>query len=164
MNTQILQLTVANDLKYLPAILSLVREFGRIRGLNKKKQQHLELATEEAIVNAMQYALPSAQGEPLLIRCLEIPRGLCISVIDKGRPAIIDFKQLEQEEVTEEDRMEQLGVLLMSGMTDRIECRNLGMEGREVRIEFHLEDRFIVDREAEKTSCNHNGPAESFVA
>jgi len=163
MNTQILQLTVANDLKYLPAILCLVREFGRIRGLSKKKQQHLELATEEAIVNAMQYALPSA-GEPFIIRCTEIPRGLCISVIDKGRPAIIDFKQLEQEEVTEEDRMEQLGVLLMKGMTDRIECRNLGMEGREVRIEFHLEDRSIVDREAEKTSCNHDGPAELFVA
>ena len=161
MNNQILQLTVTNDVKYLEAILCLVREFGRIRGLSRKKQQYLELATEEAIVNAIEYAPPN-QDEPLRIRCLEIPRGLCISVIDKGRPAIIDFQHLEQGEITEEQLMEQLGVLLMRGMADRIECRNLGMEGREVRIEFHLEDRSIADREGRKSSGNHTSPSENF--
>ncbi len=144
MNRPALQLSVASDLKYLPAILSLVREFGRIRGLSDDKLRHLQSAVEEVVINAVQYAA-TPESESLQISCMEIPQGLSISVIDKGRPAIVDLTRFEHEQLSEEQRLEQLGVLLMSGMSDRIECRNLGMGGRELRIEFHLNDDSVAD-------------------
>lgn len=54
MNRPALQLSVASDLKYLPAILSLVQEFGRIRGLSDNKLRHLQPAVEEVVINAVQ--------------------------------------------------------------------------------------------------------------
>ena len=74
MNRPALQLSVASDLKYLPAILSLVREFGRIRGLSDNKLRHLQPAVEEVVINAVQYA-SGVDEEPLQIRCMDIPQG-----------------------------------------------------------------------------------------
>lgn len=162
MNRPGLQLSVAPDLKYLPCILGMIREFGRICGLAAEKRRHLELAVEEAVVNAIQYA-SAVEGEPLQIHCREIPQGLSVSVIDKGRPAIIDFSRFEEEQLGDKQDIDQLGVLLMSGMSDRVECRNLGMNGRELRMEFHFEDDPVADQPQVSSTCCSSVHRESVT-
>lgn len=158
MNNEALQITLPGEVRYLPALLKFVRELGKTRGLGDEKLQHLELATEEAVVNALKYA-PSEGGEPLKLTCREIANGMQVTVQDKGEPALIDFEQLDKLNLEEDERFEQAGLLVLSGLTDYVECRNCGTGGREMCIEVHFDDNSIAEETEDGTDIVEGFPA-----
>ena len=149
MASHFLKIEMCNDVKYLPAVLNLVKEFGKIRGVNNKKLMNIELATEEAIVKAVGYA-ESLCENPIVITCREIPRGVEISVMDKGKPDIIDFRAIENKNLPEEEMVKNLDAVIMKGISDKVEYKNLGMDGREIVMEFYIDDVPIMESYKEK--------------
>ncbi len=149
MTQQSLKIEMSTDIKYLQATLNLIREFGKIRGLNRKKQMSLELAAEESIVRAVGYC-KGFTSEPIVIKCSEIPRGVRLSVLDKGKPDIINFNELDNKELSKEEIVKNLDTMIMKGISDKVECRNLGMDGREMVMEFYLDDVSIIESERDK--------------
>ena len=146
MEQQILKVEMSNNIKYLPAVLNLIKEFGRIRGLSRKKQMNMELAAEEAIVRAIGYTRLYTD-EPIIVKCVEIPKGVRVSVLDKGKPDIVNFNELDESNLSEEELVKNLDKMIMKGISDRVEYRNLGMDGKEIVIEFYVDDVSIVESE-----------------
>jgi anti-sigma regulatory factor (Ser/Thr protein kinase)/GNAT superfamily N-acetyltransferase len=149
MQSQSLKIEMQNNIKYLPAVLNSIKEFGKIRGLIKNKQMNLELAAEESIVRAVDYC-NGFTDDPIIISCSEIPRGVRLSVYDKGKPDIIDFSELDNKNLSEEELFKNVDTMIMKGISDKVEFRNLGMDGREIVMEFYLDDVSILDSEKDK--------------
>ncbi len=149
MKQHILKIEMCNHVKYLSPVLELVKEFGKIRGLNKKKLRDIQLGTEEAIVKAIGYS-ESFCDDPIIVKCIEIPKGIRISVHDKGKPDIIDFTSMKKKEISEEEIIKNLDTIIMNIISDKIEYRNLGMNGREIVMEFYLDGSSVFEDFNEK--------------
>lgn len=129
------------NIKYLKATLTLVKEVGLARGLCSAKNYALELVTDEILQIINSYAGTLSQP-PVTISLYEVAQGVAVRIQYSGPPAEIDL-DLEK---SKED--EDYSVVLVAGFTDILECKNLGMEGREFYFEIHFnEEQLAQERE-----------------
>jgi serine/threonine-protein kinase RsbW len=91
-------------------------------------------ATEEAIVNVITYAFSPEETAFFDIEISVSGMDFIVTIRDKGKP--YDFSSLELNE----ESWEGLGVKMMQGLTDKVEFRNLGFEGRSQSLIKHLAD------------------------
>ena len=82
----------------------------------------------------------SARKELITLSLFEITKGIGVCVKDVGQPAHI---VLDPEKAKEED---DFTIVLLAGMTDVVECRNLGLEGREFYFEIHFEQEQLANQ------------------
>lgn len=132
-NTQeIISVRIANDIHYIEAALSCVSFAAKRFGISQKEIKKLEIATEEAVANVIQYAYEADEYAYIDISVLVEGFSFIISIKDKGKP--FDFFSLSAED----EHVSGLGVKMMQNLTDKLEFRNLGSKGREQRLIKHL--------------------------
>ena len=91
----------------------------------EKDIDKLCLATEEAMVNVINYAFSPNETAYFEIRISISGMDFMVTIHDKGKP--YDFSAFELSD----EKWDGLGVKMMQGLTDRVEFKNLGSEGRE---------------------------------
>ena len=123
---------MVNDVQYIEAVLSAISMVAKRFNLQDSEIGKLCIATEEAIVNVITHAFAVDEVAYLDIS-LEVS-GINFSVIiaDKGKP--YDFTSL----ALSGEHLEGLGVRMMEGLTNKLEFKNLGANGREQHLIKHL--------------------------
>jgi len=130
----IFSLRVINDIKYIETVLSAIGGVARLFSMLEKDIEKLCLATEEAMVNLIKYAFSPEEVAFLEIEISVSGMDFMVTIHDKGKP--FDFSTLELNN----ENWAGLGVKMMQGLTDKLEIRNKGSEGREQRLIMHLID------------------------
>lgn len=138
------------EVRYLGAILALVKQAGKTRGLSLSKNYALENATEEVLELVNRYA-DASRKELVTLSLFEITKGIGVCVKDVGQPAHI---VLDPEKAIEED---DFTIILLAGMTDVLECKNLGLEGREFYFEIHLEQEQLASERVKPEKLDQTG-------
>lgn len=126
------------ELCYIRAIFAFVKQVGKTLGLSMKKNYALENATEEVLQLVSRYT-DSSRKELVTLSLFKITKGIGVCVKDVGQPAHI---VLDPEKAKEED---DFTIILLAGMTDVLECKNLGLEGREFYFEIHFEQELLAN-------------------
>jgi len=133
------EITIPNDITYLPAVQAYAEEVSRLLGFNKKDISMILLALEEAVTNVIKHAFE--KGENATFKIIFKPKSTCLTIIvkDKGLPyepeLIHDFNI---DEAFEHKSAPGLGSLLMKKSVDEVSFYNLGREGKELHLTKYL--------------------------
>jgi serine/threonine-protein kinase RsbW len=125
------RLTVPNDLAFLPLVTQYVAQVATLHGFTGEDTSKIEIATEEAVSNVIKHAFQPGEEATFDIFCELMPTGIRVIVADKGIP-------FDPEKVTPftpgQTEAPGIGNFLMHQLMDSTEIRNLGKEGKEVRL------------------------------
>jgi anti-sigma regulatory factor (Ser/Thr protein kinase) len=135
------RLTVLNDTRYLPLMLTFVRDFAVLSGVGAAVLTRLELAVEEAVTNVIEHAFGAEETATFDIVCTAVPGGVEVAVQDRGLP--FDPTQVEEwhpQSVDDAAAGHGLGAVLMRRLVDEFGYTNRGAEGKEVRLVVHSEE------------------------
>lgn len=138
------------DIKYLASILALVKKVGGARGLCQRKNDALELVTDE-ILQFIEKHAGLSHKIPITLSLYEIVQGIAVKIKYLGSPVNIN---LDLEKAKEE---ENYAVILIAGFTDVLECKNLGMAGREFYFEIHFNEEQLA-KERDRQSLQISPP------
>jgi len=133
------EITIPNDITYLPAVQAYAEEVSRLLGFNKKDISMILLALEEAVTNVIKHAFEKVENATFKI--IFKPKSTCLTIIvkDKGLPyepeLIHDFNI---DEAFEHKSVPGLGSLLMKKSVDEVSFYNLGREGKELHLTKYL--------------------------
>ena len=130
----VLTIRMVNNMRYIETILTAVSNVARLFSMPQKDIDKLCMATEEAIVNVINYAFTPEETACFDVRISVSGMDFIVTIHDKGKP--YDFSALELNS----ENLEGLGVKMMQGLTDKLAFRNLGGEGREQCLIKHLVD------------------------
>jgi serine/threonine-protein kinase RsbW len=137
-----LKLSVPNDKDYLRIVQSSAREAAALFGFSEADVYKVELAVEEAVTNVIKHAYEAGENSTFDVICEGIPRGIKITVKEKGIP--YDPKK-HAEYSPDVDLDEQsgrgLGMFLMRELMDEVHFLNLGAEGKETRLVLLHKDK-----------------------
>jgi len=140
--TQLAQLSLIADKKYLPLAMDFMRDIAVVVGLQEADANKLELIVEEASLNVIEHAFDDDEKGVFEIIILRKPGQLVISIRDKGLP--FDFHKVKPGENS------GLGMVLMKALADEIHFVNLGREGKEVVFVKNLPYKNITELEEVK--------------
>ena len=124
-SAQIMTLTVVNELQYVEVVLEAIAGIARRFSMAEKEILTLCTATEEAMVNVIHYGYFPDERAYFDIAISVSDVDFTVSIRDKGKP--FDFSTLKWDD----EHIEGLSVKMMRELTDKVEFRNLGSEGRE---------------------------------
>ncbi len=128
-------LTVANDFSYLPIVLNFVKGIAQLAGFAENDQQRIELAVEEAVSNVIKHAFKPGEKASYDVQCALQPKGLSIAIFNQGLPfdpkRLADFNP-EADVIKNEVR--GLGRFFIKSLMDKVEYKNLGKKGKELRL------------------------------
>ncbi len=139
-----IKLTVPSDPTYLTIILDMVRGMANIMGFEQEDIYHLEVGTEEAVTNVLQYAFEEDEDASFDIILEALPLGLNILIREQGipfDPACIH--EYSKETLSKDLDQKGLGTFLMKQLFNEVYYHNLGKEGKETRLFKHLNNRQI---------------------
>ena len=149
------QLTVPNDLSYLPAIQAYVTEIGRKTGFEEEELNQIDLGLEEAVTNVIEHAFDSREKATFRIICQPMPAGLRIIIRERGIP--YDPSQTPQyhpDQVSFDSSPKGLGTFLIRETMDEYSFRYLGKRGKEVHLIKYLKkghiENYLPGREMER--------------
>lgn len=141
LNIDRVELTLPNELSYLPLALLLVRETAKKFGFEGKSLHEIELATEEAAANAIEHAFEKGTRGTFSMICEKTAQGLRIIIKEQGIP--FDPARIESiapaSDPSETGR--GLGLRLMRAAMDQVSFHNLGREGKETHLVKFLQGR-----------------------
>ncbi len=129
------ELTLPNQLSYLPVAQAVVREAARNCGFADATLSEIELGVEEAVTNIMKHAYDVEENPTFDIVCKRLPEGLQIILREKGIP--FDPKLIphyKPEGMDLESSSAGMGFHLMKSMMDDVQLVNLGPGGKETRL------------------------------
>lgn len=111
------------QIKNLPLMLSFITDQARSAGLDLKRVHKVELASEEVLVNVINYAFSSADSENnrLHIHCeMRGQERFVVVVRDEGRAfnPIEKEPQLQRDIPIEERKVGGLGIYMMKQLVD----------------------------------------------
>ena len=137
-------LTVPSDFGFLPMILNMVKNMADIMGFEQVSIDQLELGTEEAVSNVIQYAFEGREGANFKIILEPVTLGLNIIIREKGMPFDPSLIHKYSKKTLTTDLNEKgLGTYLMKQLFDEIAFYNLGKEGMETRLFKHINNKQI---------------------
>jgi len=143
----VMTIRVVNDVQYIETILTAIANIARRFSMLEKDIHQLCLATEEAMVNVINYAFSPNETAHFEIRISVQGMDFIVTLHDKGKP--FDFSALELNT----QNWEGLGVKLMQGLTDKVEFKNLGSEGREQSLIKRLVELPHYQMRNEEVTC-----------
>jgi len=123
------QKTFLSSLTYLYAMLEFIRDFGLLHNISDQIMDKVILATEEAIVNVINYSYPREEGE-IVISCefLVNPPGIKINIKDQGIP-FDPISSVPQRKIHAPPKnLDQLnpggyGIFIFVGIMDKVEYK-----------------------------------------
>ena len=137
-------LTVPSDFGFLPMILNMVKNMADIMGFEQVSIDQLELGTEEAVSNVIQYAFEGREGANFKIILEPVTLGLNIIIREKGMPFDPSLIHKYSKKTLTTDLNEKgLGTYLMKQLFDEVAFYNLGKEGMETRLFKHINNKQI---------------------
>jgi len=143
-------LTVPNDLGYLPAIQAFVSEVMERRGYSKRDTTMFLIALEEAIVNVVKHAFEPGEKASYQVIVDPITAGIRIIIKDKGLPYSPHLvPQYVPPSDIETAGQPGLGSHLIKHTVDEIHFQNLGREGKELHLVKYLPYRSIEEMRTE---------------
>jgi len=122
--TKIMTLQVANNLQYIETVLKTISSIAQLFSMPSKDIVKLCMSTEEAIVNVITYAFSPEETAFFNVEIAISGLDLIVTIHDKGKP--YDFSSLSPDD----DSWTGLGVKMMRCLTDKVEFKNLGFQGR----------------------------------
>lgn len=139
MKVERVKLTIPNNMSYLVLVLSATREMADMMGFDEDDIYKLEMGTEEAVTNVIQYAFEESEDADFDIILERQPIGLNIIIKEKGTP--FDPSQIHaysRETLVDDLAQKGLGTFLMRQFIDKVSIYNLGREGMETHLFKHL--------------------------
>jgi serine/threonine-protein kinase RsbW len=140
------ELSITNDLSYLPAVQAFAGEVARECGFGEGDKARILLALEEAVTNVIEHAFE--YGERATFKIIFEPRSTCLTVIvkDKGLPFAPNLvPQFTINKDLEHEPAYGLGSLLMRKSVDEVTFHNLGREGKEVHLTKYFPFKDITE-------------------
>ncbi len=132
-------LTVPNDLAYLPAIQAFVSEVLKRCGFNERDTTMVLVALEEAVVNVVQHAFDPGEKATYQVILQPMTAGIRIIIKDKGLPyspsLVPDYVAPADLDAAPDAG---LGSYLIKKSVDEIFFHNLGREGKELHLVKYL--------------------------
>ena len=136
-----LQLKLPNDLHYLPIAQAFIRTVAERVGFSGSALGQLESAAEESIANVIKHAFDEEESDTFEILCEQIPRGLRVTIKDKGIP--FDPSQAptyNPASGVEDANFAGLGMFLIRSLVDDCSFVNRGPEGKETVLVKYLQE------------------------
>ena len=133
--SEVVKLTLPNELSYLPVAQAVVREAARRCGFDEAALAEIEVGVEEAVSNVMKHAYDSEENPTFEIVCERIPGGIQIVLHEKGIP--FDPRRIPHYEPAQmglDSSSAGMGFHLMKSMMDDVQLVNLGPAGKETRL------------------------------
>jgi serine/threonine-protein kinase RsbW len=154
-------LTVPSDLGYLPVIRGFVGSVAAHTGFSSDDQERIALAVEEAATNVIEHAFAPDESATFDVSCRRVPAGLEVRVHDKGMPYDPDLStEYDPDRGVERQEGAGLGRFLMRHLMDEYHYKNLGLEGKEIRLIKYLDSPSVVgDPSAAPRPEEHPEPA-----
>jgi serine/threonine-protein kinase RsbW len=140
----IMTLRVVNDIQYIEMVLMVIGSIARRFSMPEKDIGKLCMATEEAMVNVINYAFSPKETAYFEIKIAVSGMDFMVTIHDKGKP--FDFSTLELSN----EKWDGLGVKMMQGLTDKVEFKNLGSEGREQSLVKRLVELPVYQKRNEE--------------
>jgi len=133
--TQKVQLTIPNQVEYLPVVNNAVTAMASILGFDKNDVIKIELGIEEAIVNILNTAFLPGEKTTFDVILQPLNTGLKIILKEKGIPFDPKTADLYDPEKLKETLSEKgLGIFLMKQFFEKVSFLNLGKEGKETHL------------------------------
>ena len=137
---------IPNDPKYAIAAASYVCEIARAIGMPTQDLKSLEKGMIEAIKALIEYSFEPDEKGILEVSCERVPKGLKVSLRDKGLP----FGTIEAELSVTEGQVNDIPGMAepisdLRGYLDEIRLHNLGPGGKELVLIKHLKNKNITD-------------------
>jgi len=105
----------------LSSFIDVVSNCAEISGMDRKRIIEIEIATEEALVNIIQYAYKGQKGD-IEMECKPMNGSLMVKIVDYGMPFnILTIQDPDIKASVEERKIGGLGILLMKRLIDKIE-------------------------------------------
>ncbi len=147
MKTSICNLTIPNDIDYLPIVLDYVRSLAKLAGFESRECTELEIATEEAAANVIKHAFAPGEKSSFDIRCEIQATTMVVAVCDQGIP----FDPARVAEYSPGENRDDLlaaglGGYLMKTLVDQVQYINLGSAGKETHLIKNLPGRDITEQ------------------
>jgi serine/threonine-protein kinase RsbW len=109
-------------LEHLEKLMQFVSDFAGDHGFSKSKIHDIQLATEEALLNILQYAYPGEQKGQIEVTCeMKSDYELNIRILDQGVP--FDILSLSEPDLTcplPDRKIGGLGCYLIRKMADEV--------------------------------------------
>ncbi|MCX5797784.1 MAG: ATP-binding protein [Elusimicrobia bacterium] len=119
-------LVVAGDKKLIPALRAFVREVFRSEGMDEEGARQMELITEEACLNVVEYALAGRSDATYRVSMEKEPSRFVLAVEDEGAP--MDWDKVEKGERS------GLGMAILRHFAHGIQFVNRGRKGQRLEI------------------------------
>ena len=147
MKLSICNLTIPNELDYLPVVLDYVRTLAKLAGFESREYTEMEIATEEAVTNVIKHAFAPGEKGSFDIRCEIQATSMMVAVCDQGIP----FDPSKVAEYNPGENLDDmsaagLGGYLMKNLVDQVEYINLGSAGKETRLIKNLPSQAITEQ------------------
>lgn len=147
MKSSICNLTIPNDINYLPVVFDYIRNLSKLAGFESRESLEFEIATEEAVTNVIKHAFAPGENSSFDIRCEIQATSMMVAVCDRGIP----FDPSKVAEYSLGEDLEDmsgagLGGFLMKNMVDQMEYINLGTAGKETRLLKYLPSQAITEQ------------------
>ncbi len=165
MKQSICNLTVPNDLNYLPVVLDYVVTLAKLAGFESREYLEIEIATEEAVTNVIKHAFSPGETSSFDIRCEIQATSMMVAVCDQGIP-FDPSRVVEYNLGNDLDDMSTagLGGYLMKNLVDQVEYINLGSAGKETRLVKYLPSQAITEQiELEINQPENKNQSQSLI-
>lgn len=134
------ELTVQADKRFTGVFRDLVRQVLAPAGLPEKQVRRLEMAVEEAYMNAVAHAYePGCPGPVSLFVGFDGTR-VQICIRDLGIPFDASLEPVPSAHESAEDSAVPRGLQLIRNIVDEVEWISLGSEGKELRLISYIDN------------------------
>lgn len=110
-------------IEHLPALVEAVRSAAISSGLSRREILRMELAADEALLNAINYAYGGKEGEVEIV-CRADHEVFSLEIMDRGNPFDpLSVKEPDVKADVEERRIGGLGIHLIRTLVDTVDYR-----------------------------------------
>ena len=128
-------LCLPNDMSCLTPALAYITELAGTAGFDKSEARQITLAMEEAITNVIKHGFSQGERAEFQIVCELSATGISFVIREKGVPYDPERAAVYTPPASiDEQSASGLGLFLMRKNMDEISFRNLGRDGREIRL------------------------------
>lgn len=133
------ELTVPADNRFTGVFRELVRQVITPAGLPEKQVRRLEMAVEEAFMNAVAHAYEPGSPGPVSLFIERDETRVKISIRDLGIPFDASLEPVPSADESAENSAVPRGLQLIRNIADEVQWISLGAEGKELRLIFYID-------------------------
>jgi serine/threonine-protein kinase RsbW len=140
------QLSIPNDHSYETVAGTYAAEVARKMGFPAADIRVIQAGVAQAMADLIDYSYEAGEHDTMHIGCERVPRGLKITISDKGMPlGAREIHEAVCHTVLPADARDAGGPSCLERFFDEVELRNLGPQGKETVLIRHLKGRHVTD-------------------